>query len=275
MIEVMKKRIVLSLAYEGTLYRGWQKQKGFSDSIEDAVQQAVSAIACHPVTIVASGRTDKGVHALRQIVHFDSDAIREMHAWVYGVNRFLPSGIQVQHAQEVDRNFHARFKAQRRFYRYLLSVAKHKPLFLRHKVGWVFYPLNLSSMQEATPFLLGKQDFSSFRASDCQASSAIKTLYHAAVYEDRGLFCFDFAGDGFLHHMVRNIIGALVEVGRGRLSPVEFKDLIEEKSRRRAPPTFSAEGLYFLGARYDPVFGLNWPPLAKTFWGNNAFLSAD
>ena len=178
-------------------------------------------------------------------------------------------------AQEVDRNFHARFKAQRRFYRYLLSVAKHKPLFLRHKVGWVFYPLNLSSMQEATPFLLGKQDFSSFRAPDCQASSAIKTLYHAAVYEDRGLFCFDFAGDGFLHHMVRNIIGALVEVGRGRLSPVEFKDLIEEKSRRRAPPTFSAEGLYFLGARYDPVFGLNWPPLAKTFWGNNAFLSAD
>lgn len=164
MIEVMKKRIVLSLAYEGTLYRGWQKQKGFSDSIEDAVQQAVSAIACHPVTIVASGRTDKGVHALRQIVHFDSDAIREMHAWVYGVNRFLPWGIQVQHAQEVDRNFHARFKAQRRFYRYLLSVAKHKPLFLRHKVGWVFYPLNLSSMQEATPFLLGKQDFSSFRA---------------------------------------------------------------------------------------------------------------
>ncbi|MFH4355286.1 MAG: tRNA pseudouridine(38-40) synthase TruA [Neisseriaceae bacterium] len=271
----MIRRIAICFAYDGAAYRGWQKQEGVEPTVQATLELAIAKIAQEPVALTVCGRTDKGVHALRQIAHFDTSAERKLHNWIRGVNHYLPADISVQYAREVGVDFHARYCAQRRFYRYLLYPSCIQPIFLRQKVGWTFRTLKVTEMERALHMLLGKQDFSSFRSKDCQAKTALKTLYHGRVYPFKEAICFDFAADGFLHHMIRNIVGALVEVGAGRLSKAQFEALVAAKSRREAPPTFSASGLYFLGARYPSSFGVRLPKLPELFWGYNEFCNQD
>ncbi|QRN41195.1 MAG: tRNA pseudouridine(38-40) synthase TruA [Neisseriaceae bacterium] len=269
----MKKRIALCFCYQGTAYNGWQKQKNIGNTIQEVMETAIAKIAQHPIELIASGRTDKGVHALRQVAHFDTIAVRDPSAWLFGVNRYLPEDITVQMAKEVSFDFHARFSAQKRFYRYVLYPEKIRPVFFKNQVGWVFQTIDIEVMNKAIQLLLGKHDFSSFRSSDCQAKTPIKIISHARVYSFQGLICFDIAADGFLHHMVRNIVGALIYVGIGRWSIEQFRILLAEKSRQKAPPTFSGDGLYFLGVNYSKEYGLSLPSIPAFFWGDHEFIN--
>ncbi|MBN3860399.1 tRNA pseudouridine(38-40) synthase TruA [Neisseriaceae bacterium PsAf] len=269
----MKRRVALCFCYQGTAYNGWQKQKEIRNTIQEVMEKAIAQIAQHPVELIASGRTDRGVHALRQVAHFDTTAVRDSPAWLFGVNRYLPEDIAIQTVTEVDFDFHARFSAQQRFYRYVLYPAQIRPVFLKNKVGWFFQSLDVKVMNEAIQLLLGEHDFSSFRSADCQAKTPVKIISHARVYLFQGLICFDMAANGFLHHMVRNIVGALIYVGVGRWSIEQFRILLAEKSRQKAPPTFSGDGLYFLGAAYPKNYHLEIPDIPECFWGNNEFIN--
>ncbi|MDO5687483.1 MAG: tRNA pseudouridine(38-40) synthase TruA [Neisseria sp.] len=262
-------RIALHIHYLGTAFHGWQKQAHDLNTIQAALENAVAQIAGHPVQLIAAGRTDRGVHALGQMAHFDTDTVRPNNAWVAGVNTFLPPEIAVIAAQTVAPDFHARFDACRRSYRYVLSNAAVRPSILRERVGWTFVPLDIPSMQQAAHHLLGEQDFSSFRSSDCQAKTPIKTLYTADIYSSNGLICFDFSASGFLHHMVRNMVGALLYVGQGKLNTTQFCEVIAAKNRLRAPPTFMADGLYLTRIDYPARCAIEQPPLPTWFWGKH------
>lgn len=269
----MNKRIVLACSYQGSNYLGWQKQQELTKTIQQKMEEAIAKISLHPVNLVVAGRTDKGVHALRQLMHFDTTSDRPESAWIYGVNRYLPSDIAVYYAKEVPIDFHARFSALCRYYRYVLYSSPIRPVTLKNQVGWSFLKLNVEKMHEAIQVLVGKYDFSSFRSADCQAHSPIRNIKYARVYNSQGLICLDIMADGFLHHMIRNILGALLYVGTGRWKIEQLSDLLIEKSRRKAPPTFMADGLYFLGAKYPEHYGINLPPLEGWFWGDDEFIS--
>lgn len=248
-------RVALALEYRGTAYCGWQSQTG-GGSVQDALETAVSAVAAAPVRVTCAGRTDAGVHALSQVVHFDTDAQRPETAWVRGVNAHLPPDMAVRWAQAVDPEFHARFSARGRRYRYLLLNRPQRPGLLADRVAWYHRPLDLAAMQAAARLLLGEHDFSSFRAAECQAKSPVKTLQRADVARQGDLLVFDFAATAFLHHMIRNIVGALVYVGKGAHPPEWITELLAARDRTQAPPTFAAAGLYFAGVDYDPVWRL-------------------
>lgn len=248
-------RVALALEYRGTAYCGWQSQSG-GGSVQDALETAVSTVAAAPVRVTCAGRTDAGVHALAQVVHFDTDAQRPETAWVRGVNARLPPDIAVRWAQAVDPEFHARFSARGRRYRYLLLNRPQRPGLLADRVAWYHRPLDLAAMQAAARLLLGEHDFSSFRAAECQAKSPVKTLQRADVARQGDLLVFDFAATAFLHHMIRNIVGALVYVGKGAHPPEWITELLAARDRTQAPPTFAAAGLYFAGVDYDPVWRL-------------------
>ena len=262
-----RKAIVLQ--YDGSEFGGWQKQRHDPNTIQQKVEGALSQIADSPVRVSAAGRTDAGVHAIRMMAHFDTSAKRENYAWKMGANGLLPSGIRVLDVFDAEEGFHARFSACARSYRYLLWVDSFLPVFLRGRAAWIFTPVELEPMRRALPHVLGRRDFSTFRSAECQAPSPVKRVLGAAARREGNLFVFDFTATGFLHHMVRNIMGALVYVGRGMMSPEEFGALVEARDRRAAPPTLSAAGLYFVGAHYPPRFAkaaFAEPP--GWFWGN-------
>ncbi|MCX7167512.1 MAG: tRNA pseudouridine(38-40) synthase TruA [Rhodocyclales bacterium] len=248
-------RIALGLEYEGSGFCGWQSQAG-GGAVQDAVESALSVVADAPTRVVCAGRTDAGVHALAQVVHFDTDAVRPDTAWVRGVNAHLPASIAVRWAQPVSDEFHARFSALGRCYRYLLLNRAERPGLMARRVGWFHRPLNADAMAAATASLLGEHDFSAFRAVECQAKSPIKTLRRVDVKRYGDLLVFDFEASAFLHHMVRNIVGALVYVGKGTHPPAWLGELLVGRDRARAAPTFEACGLYFAGVDYDPVWQL-------------------
>lgn len=251
-----KQRFALTVSYDGSRFFGWQKQAGGLPTVQTALECALSRIAQENISVTVAGRTDTGVHATSQIVHFDTGANRPDYAWVRGVNAHLPEGAAVLHAQAVSADFHARFDAFGRRYRYLLQSAPVRSPLLIGKAGWTHLSLNLSLMQEAAQYLVGEHDFSSFRASQCQAKSPIKTLYSATISGTPELVKLDLHGNAFLHHMVRNIMGALVYVGSGKLSIGGFQNLIAEKSRLKAPPTFMPDGLYLTGVDYPERFNI-------------------
>ena len=261
-------RILLHLHYAGTGFHGWQKQPHL-ETVQSILENAVSKIAGHSVEIIAAGRTDRGVHALGMAAHFDTTAKRPMHAWVAGVNTFLPRGISVCSAQEVAPSFHARFDAVSRSYRYVLSNQAIRPDILHGRIGWSFIPLDIPPMFQAAQMLLGTQDFSSFRSSECQAKSPIKHMYQADVYQADGMICFDFKASGFLHHMIRNIVGALIYVGSHKISIEQFQQIMDSRSRSIAPPTFMADGLYFTGVEYPEHCGIQPFRLPEWFWGKH------
>ena len=248
-------RIALGVEYCGAAYHGWQTQSGLS-TVQDSLELAVSQIAGQPISVVAAGRTDTGVHALGQVVHFDAPVARPESAWWRGVNSFLPDDISIRWAKVVEDGFHARFSANRRRYRYFLLNRPSRPGVLSGHVGWDFHPLNVEAMAEAARCLLGRHDFSAFRAAACQAKSPVKTMTRAEVRRVGEYLVFDFEAEAFLHHMVRNLVGALVYVGKGALPVDALGALLVSRDRRLAPPTFMAAGLYLVEFGYPPVWAL-------------------
>jgi tRNA pseudouridine38-40 synthase len=253
-------RYALCLEYDGRGFCGFQSQPS-GCGVQDAIEQAVSAVAGSDVRIVGAGRTDAGVHATAQVVHFDSQAQRPDSAFVRGVNAHLPASASVLWAARVDAGFHARFAARRRHYTYLLLDRGARPGLDAGRVGWYHRPLDVAAMREAARCLCGTHDFSAFRAAECQARTPVRELHAAQIAREGALVRFDFTANAFLHHMVRNLVGALVYVGAHRQPPAWIEALLAMRDRTRAAPTFAPDGLYFTGADYDAAFGL--PPTRR------------
>jgi tRNA pseudouridine38-40 synthase len=250
-------RIALGIEYDGAPFHGWQSQADGS-GVQDALERALAAIAGARVRAVAAGRTDAGVHATLQVVHFDTDAARPDTAWVRGANALLPESMAVRWALPIGPDFHARFAAVGRHYTYLLLDRPVRPALLNRRVGWYHRPLALEAMRAAAAALLGHHDFSAFRAAECQAKSPVKTLDRLDIAREDDVIRFDLHADAFLQHMVRNIVGALVYVGSGRQAPGWTAELLHSRDRTRGAPTFAACGLYLTGIDYLPRWNL--PP---------------
>lgn len=248
-------RIALGLEYCGTPFRGWQSQAD-GRGAQDALERALAAIAAMPVRTVAAGRTDRGVHAALQVVHFDAPVTRPQMAWVRGVNTHLPQAMAVLWAHPVSDAFHARFAASARHYTYLLSNRAVRSALFADRIGWYHRPLDVDAMRAGTRALVGTHDFSVFRAAECQARTPIKTLAQIDIAREGELLRFDFSADAFLHHMIRNIIGSLLHVGSGKAPPAWIAELLASRDRTRAAATFAPEGLYLTGVDYPADYGL-------------------
>lgn len=275
-----KNRIALGIRYSGSAYSGWQSQLS-GNTVQDRLEHALSRFLGSPAPAITSkststpsptlrtlcaGRTDTRVHALQQVVHFDTSVERLPASWVRGTNAFLPKDIAVQWALPVSSAFHARSSATSRRYAYLVLESLVRPSVEAGRVGWVCRPLDGSAMRQALPHLLGTQDFSSFRAAQCQSHTPVKTLLRAEIFQ-RGnasaavpgaprIWRFEFEANAFLHHMVRNVMGCLLAIGAGAHPPGWLAEVIAAKSRKAAAPTFSPDGLYFLGPVYHPRYGI-------------------
>jgi tRNA pseudouridine38-40 synthase len=248
-------RIALGIEYDGSRFLGWQTQPG-GGTVQDALEPALGRIAGEPVAVTAAGRTDRGVHARLQVVHFDTDAARPASAWVRGANALLPESMAILWAVEVDASFHARYSARSRTYRYELLNRAVRPGLAAGKVGWFHLPLDIALMREAAALLVGEHDFSAFRSAECQAKTPVRTL-HALDIEARGDHIdFVLCANAFLHHMVRNIVGTLVYVGKGKHPPAWVREVVLSKERSRAAPTFGPQGLYLERIEYDARWGL-------------------
>jgi tRNA pseudouridine38-40 synthase len=243
-------RLALGLSYRGSSYQGWQSQPG-GRTVQDRVEAALSAFAAVPVATICAGRTDTGVHALNQVLHFDAPVQRDGFSWVRGTNRYLDRDIAVQWCQPVGADFHARRSAQGRRYRYLLLQSPVRPSLEHGLCGWSFRVLDGAAMRAAAEQLLGEHDFSSFRAAECQALSPVKTMRAIRIVQRGAYWHFDFDASAFLHHMVRNIMGCLLAVGEGRQPPGWVGEVLKARSRDAAAPTFAPDGLYFVGPYYD------------------------
>ena len=248
-------RLALGVSYRGSAYQGWQSQTS-RQTVQDHLQAALTAFVGAPVATVCAGRTDAGVHAFNQVVHLDSPVQRDPQAWVRGSNRYLPRDIALQWCRPMPPDFHARYQARGRRYRYLLLVSPVRPALESGQVGWVFRPLDAQAMRQAAAHLVGEHDFTSFRSSECQARSPVKTLRAISLSQHGAYWRVDLDGSAFLHHMVRNIMGCLVAVGTGRQRPGWLAEVLAARDRDAAAPTFPADGLYFVGPYYDAALGL-------------------
>ncbi len=245
------QRFALAVEYNGQNFNGWQAQQSSMRTVQGLLEQAIAKIANHPVRLHCAGRTDAGVHACRQVIHFDTNAQRPLHGWLMGINTELPRDISVNWIVSTDLYFHARFSAQERSYRYLVLNQPASSGLLDSFVTWVHRPLRVELMQEAADLLLGQHDFSAFRAADCQAHSPIKNLLQLQFVQQGPLIALDARANSFLYHMVRNLMGSLLRIGKGE-RPVEWiAELLQSKDRRLAAATALANGLYFTGVRYD------------------------
>lgn len=253
-------RIALCVEYDGAAFHGWQTQPG-GGTVQDALESALSEIACGPISVMCAGRTDAGVHATAQIVHFDCTTERALSAWVRGANTLLPDAIAVRWAHMVADDFHARFSARGRRYRYVLINRPQRPALANARAGWFHAPLDICAMQAAAQRFLGEHDFSAFRAAECQARSPVKILREASVRAFGDYVLFDFEATAFLHHMVRNMVGSLVYVGKGRHSPAWIDELLHARERKLAAPTFAPDGLYLSGVTYEAHWGLPEQPV--------------
>ncbi len=248
-------RIALGLSYNGGAYEGWQSQLS-GKTVQDQLEKALGKFADLPIRTLCAGRTDAGVHALMQVVHFDTALQRELPSWVRGTNAFLPRDIAVQWARAVPDAFHCRGSATSRRYAYVLLESPVRPSVEAGRVGWVYRPLDGAAMREAITHLIGEHDFSSFRAAQCQAKTPVKTLTRIEVSQRAGYWRFEFEANAFLHHMIRNIMGCLITIGQGQQPPGWMAEVRDARRRDVAAPTFSPDGLYFLGPRYDASYGL-------------------
>ena len=224
--------------------------------MQDALETALAAVAAHEVKTVAAGRTDSGVHARLQVVHFDSSAKRPSSAWVRGVNALLPDAVAVLWSHEVPDDFHARFSALSRTYRYELLNRPVRPALAAHTAGWFHLPLDVAHMRAAAALLVGEHDFSAFRSSECQAKTPIRTIYRFDVEHDGEKIAFVIRANAFLHHMVRNLVGTLVYVGKGKHPPHWVGEILQSRNRAKAAPTFGPEGLYLERIEYETKWGL-------------------
>ncbi len=243
------------MAYRGQAYLGWQSQPG-GRTVQDALERALTAFAARPVKTVCAGRTDTGVHALNQVVHLDTEIDRDLSSWVRGTNRYLPSDVAVQWARQVDPGFHARYSARGRRYRFVVLQSPVRPSLETGLVGWTFKPLDGLAMREAARHLVGEHDFSSFRSSECQSPTPVKTLKSINIEQQGAYWHFNFDANAYLHHMVRNLMGCLLAVGCGKRDSAWMADVLAARDRDAAAPTFPPDGLYFSGPYYDAAWSL-------------------
>jgi len=251
----MATRFALGIEYDGSRFLGWQTQPG-GGTVQDALEAALSGIANAPVAVTCAGRTDRGVHARGQVVHFDTDAERPDSAWVRGVNALLPEAVAVLWARRVGADFHARYAAVSRSYRYILLNRPVRPALAARHAGWYHAPLDVEAMRAAAAPLLGEHDFSAFRSAECQAKSPLRTLHAIGIERTGDRLDFALRANAWLQHMVRNIVGTLVYIGAGRQPPLWAKKLLDSRDRALAAPTFAAEGLYLEEVEYDPHWNL-------------------
>lgn len=258
-IEVDVKRIVLGVQYDGASWRGWQTQPS-GGTVQDTLEAALKRFALVDLATTCAGRTDAGVHALEQVVHFDTGLDRDMFSWVRGVNAFLPSSIAVRWACEPhsdgQHEFHARFAATSRTYHYVIYNHPVRSPLLSGKAGWVFRPLQVEPMRAAAAHLLGTHDFSAFRAAECQAKSPVKAMQDIRIERRGDLIVVTLTASAFLHHMVRNIVGSLIVVGNGNQHPDWMAEILASRNRSLAAPTFMPDGLYLAKIAYDPKWQL-------------------
>jgi tRNA pseudouridine38-40 synthase len=269
--ELQLKRIVLGIQYDGAQWHGWQTQSA-GNTVQDKLEEALSRFACTRIDTVCAGRTDTGVHAIEQVIHFDTAVDREMFSWVRGVNTFLPSSIAVRWAHPVSPDplgdFHARFSATGRTYQYFLYNHPVRSPLLVGKAGWVFRPLEIEPMRIAAKHLIGTHDFSAFRSSECQAKSPIRIMREIDIQKSGSVIVFTLHANAFLHHMVRNIVGSLIFTGSGSRPPDWIADVLGGKDRSRAAPTFMPDGLYLAKIDYDSKWGLPQEPGSVMPWAD-------
>ncbi len=249
-------RIALGIEYNGSQFCGWQMQSHGTRTVQEKVEQALSKVADHPVRVVCAGRTDTGVHATSQVVHFDTSSERLPKAWVMGTNVHLPDDVSVVWAKPVDDEFSARFSAFKRAYRYIIFNRKSRPGIHASQVSWIYDELNIDAMHEAAQALIGKHDFSAFRSSVCQAKHAVRIMESINVVRENDTIYIDVQANAFLHHMVRNIVGSLLMIGRGEHKVEWMAELLAGKDRTKAGPTASAAGLYLVAVEYPPEYEL-------------------
>lgn len=250
-------RYALGISYNGYHYRGWQSQP-CGNTIQDKLEAALSAFSAteERTKVMCAGRTDAGVHATQQVVHFDTNLNRQIQGWIRGTNRYLPNDIAVEWAMQVPDNFHARASTISRSYTYVLIQSAVRPSLMHGQVGWVFQPLKIAPMQAAAAHLIGEHDFSSFRAALCQSPTPVKTIEAIDIQQRGNCFLFHFKANAFLHHMIRNIMGCLVWAGTGQKPSDFIQALLQAKDRSICAPTFMADGLYFNGPQYPDTFNI-------------------
>ena len=271
-------RIALGLQYDGSPYSGWQVQH-HQPTVQFELEKAITAFIgedasrIQPIHTITAGRTDTGVHALGQVVHFDTNVAREMFSWVRGINSFLPASIVVNWAKEVSDEFSARFSAYERTYVYALHAGPCRSPMVNSRAGYLLLPpnqsLDVEGMRRAAECLIGEHDFSSFRSSECQSKTPIKTMYSIDIISDEPWLYFQIRGNAFLHHMVRNLVGCFLQIGQGRQTPEWMAEVLAAKDRKAAAPTFMPDGLYLTKIAYPDEFGIPAP------WLKNSWLPAE
>ena len=258
-------RIALGIEYDGTGFYGWQAQRDLP-TIQGVLQEALSKVANEDIFLYCAGRTDANVHAIGQVVHFDTNAKRHIDAWIFGTNTHLPPSIVVHWSKHVDFHFHARFTATARRYRYVIYNHPIRPGILNNRVCWHYYPLNIERMRMAGQHLIGEQDFSSFRSSQCNSRTPMRNVTQFAIQRYGDFIVIDIEANAFLHHMVRNIVGSLMKIGSGNKEPEWMREVLLAKNRRLAAETAAAEGLYLTKVSYPEQY--NFPTIPE----NSLFL---
>ncbi|WP_341501538.1 tRNA pseudouridine(38-40) synthase TruA [Gallaecimonas sp. GXIMD4217] len=257
-------RIALGIEYDGARYYGWQRQREV-DSVQERLEKALSKVANEPIEVFCAGRTDAGVHATGQVIHFDTQASRKEVAWTLGVNSNLPDDIAVRWVKEVEPDFHARFSATARRYRYVIANQRFRPGIHRLGITHFHQPLDHDAMHQAGQLLLGERDFSSFRAIQCQSNSPNRNVMQLDVYRFGHFVVVDIEANAFLHHMVRNIVGTLFKVGTGEMIQEQVAELLAARDRNLAPATAPSHGLYLVDVTYPEHFRLPKAPVGPLF----------
>lgn len=264
-------RIALGIEYDGSAFKGWQAQvqPGIC-TVQESLESSLAKVADHPVKTTCAGRTDAGVHAVGQVVHYDSETLRTPQAWVFGTNNYLPPSVRVLWHREVPEAFDARYSALRRRYRYLIYNHPLRPSLLRQGVGWYYRPLAVEPMQAAARYWIGEHDFSSFRAAGCQSRSPVRSIYAIDLYRAGDQVIVDITANAFLQHMVRNMVGVLMRIGAGFEPFTWAQTVLDAKDRRAAGLAAPASGLYLIAVHYPQHFGLpTHVPAAPGFVDNN------
>ena len=252
----MQSRVALGIEYDGSEYYGFQKQKSTEQTIQGNLENSISKVANHSIKTFCSGRTDAGVHAFMQVVHFDTESRRSTREWVRGINSYLPHDIKVLWSKELDETFHARFSATHRSYLYRILNNQTPSALWSKRSLFVPQKLDIRAMRAASKYLIGEHDFSSFRGSGCQSNSPVRTIENIKITKKNNFITFELRANAFLLHMVRIIIGTLLMVGKKEIKPVEMKNILNEKDRRISGKTVSSSGLYFLGPKYPAKYHL-------------------
>ncbi|MGH8401884.1 MAG: tRNA pseudouridine(38-40) synthase TruA [Gammaproteobacteria bacterium] len=252
-------RLALGLEYDGAAFMGWQRQSHAGRTVQAVVEAAIAKVADHSVEITCAGRTDAGVHATGQVAHFDTHVVRSLRGWLLGLNSNLPPDVAVNWVREVPDGFHARYRARARQYRYTILNRLTRSAVTRAQATWIHRPLNELRMQAAARHLLGEHDFSAFRAAECQAHSPVRTIHALDARREGEYILIDVVANGFLHHMVRNIVGVMIAIGEGKQEPDWARKVLEGRDRALAGTTAPPQGLCFMAVLYPQVYDIPVP----------------